>query len=136
MTVSPPTGHDSRTFAIIGAAMEVHRTLGSGFLEAVYREALGIEFSLRGIPFTREVPCSVTYKDHLLGGHYRVDFVCFDEVLVEIKARAGIGMGDQAQVINYLASTGQTLALLLNFGSQRLEHRRLILTRHWPGHQP
>lgn len=136
MTVSSPTGPDGRTFAIIGAAMEVHRTLGCGFLEAVYRDALGIEFRLRGIPYVREVPCGVTYKDHLLNGQYRVDFVCFDEVLVEVKARAGIGMGDQAQVINYLASTRQPLALLLNFGSQRLEHRRIILTRPWPGHQP
>lgn len=118
---------DRRTFAIIGAALAVHRALGCGFLESIYRKALAIEFEQRGIPFEQEVPCRVTYKDVLLGS-YRIDFRCFSDVIVEVKARSATGPGDQAQVINYLAATGHSTALLLNFGTQRLEHRRLVLS--------
>lgn len=119
---------DSRTYAVIGAAMEVHRVMGSGYLEALFRQALSIEFELRDIPFQREVPCPVEYKGHQLGGVYRLDFVCFDTVVVEVKARSAIGPADHAQVISYLAASGQSLALLLNFGASRLEFRRFVLT--------
>jgi GxxExxY protein len=119
---------DRRTFEILGAAMAVHRTLGCGFLEAIYREALGIEFGLRRIPFEREVPYRVHYKGHRLGGSCRVDFLCFDAVIVEIKARSATGPADAAQVLNYLASSGHPIALLLNFGTARLDYRRYILT--------
>jgi GxxExxY protein len=121
--------NDSRTFAIIGAAMEVHRVLGSGFLEVFYRDALAIEFGLRVIPFETEVPCHVVYKTHPLRGHYRMDFVCFGSVVVEVKARFGVGAAEHAQVLSYLASTGHECGLLLNFGASKLEYRRFILTR-------
>ena len=129
MNVASPSDNDPRTFAIIGAAMTVHRILGSGFLEAIYRDALAIEFQLCEVPFTSEVACGVWYKGHQLRGHQRIDFVCFSEVVVEIKARSATGPGDQAQVLNYLAASGLSTGLLLNFGSQRLEYRRLISSR-------
>ena len=129
MTTNSTEPTDSRTFAIIGAAMEVHRVLGSGFLEVFYRDALAIEFGLRAIPFVAEAPCHVTYKTHPLRGHYRMDFVCFDSVVVELKARFGTGPAEQAQVLSYLAATGHQCGLLLNFGSAKLEYKRFILTK-------
>ncbi|MEZ5285426.1 MAG: GxxExxY protein [Vicinamibacterales bacterium] len=128
----PPTSGDSRTFAIIGAAMEVHRTLGCGLLESLYRDALCIEFELRHIPFATEVACAVDYKGHRLRGHYRIDFVCFSDVIVEVKARSATGAAEQAQVINYLAATSHETALLLNFGGPRLDYRRFILSGRQP----
>ncbi len=121
--------NDSRTFGIIGAAMEVHRVLGSGFLEVFYRDALVIEFGLRAIPFETDVPCRVIYKSHQLRGHYRMDFVCFGSIVVEVKARYGVGASEHAQVLSYLASTGHQCGLLLNFGASKLEYRRFILTK-------
>jgi GxxExxY protein len=115
------SGRDPRTFAIIGAAMTVHRILGCGFLESVYRDALAIGFDLCRIPFTPEV------KGHELRGQYRIDFVCFSKIVVEVKARSTTGAADQAQVINYLAAAGHQTALLLNFGAQRLDYKRFVL---------
>jgi GxxExxY protein len=129
MHTPTPNSGDDRTFGIIGAAMEVHRVLGSGFLEVLYRDALAIEFGLRQIPFEIEVPCCVKYKEHLLRGHYRIDFVCMRAVVVEVKARSTVGPAEHAQVLNYLAATGHQCALLLNFGGPRLEYRRFILTK-------
>src|SRR5262245_47210073 len=120
---------DSRTYAIIGAAMEVHRILGSGFLEIFYRDALAIEFGSRSIPFETEVPCNVVYKGHRLRGHYHMDFVCFGSVVVEVKARSAVGPAEQAQVLSYLASSEHQCALLLNFGTSRLAHHRFVLTK-------
>src|ERR1043165_1389431 len=94
---------DPQTYAIIGAAMEVHRQLGHGFLEAVYKEALAIEAGLRGIPFKREVLLSVIYKDRELACKYKADFLCYEEVVVEIKAQSvEISGSNRAQTINYL----------------------------------
>ena len=109
--------------------MEVHRVLGSGFLEVFYRDALAIEFGLRNIPFVAETPCPVAYKGHPLRGHYRMDFVCFGSVVVEVKARFGTGPAEQAQVLSYLASAGYQTGLLVNFGAARLEYKRFILTK-------
>ena len=77
---------DEQTFAIIGAAMSVHRELGHGFLEAVYQEALAMEFTYLGIPFAREVELPIVFRGHALHTGYRADFLCFDEVIVELKA--------------------------------------------------
>ena len=129
MTTNPTEPTDSRTFAIIGAAMEVHRVLGSGFLEVFYRDALAIEFGLRAIPFVAEAPCRVTDKGHPLRGHYRMDFVCFDSVVVELKARFGTGPAEHAQVLSYLAATGHQCGLLLNFGAAKLDYKRFVLTK-------
>jgi GxxExxY protein len=115
---------DPETYAIIGAAQEVHKTLGSGFLEAVYQEALAREFALREIPFRKEVEMPVLYKGEALPTHYRVDFVCFDGVLVELKALRALSGLEESQVINYLKACGLPKGLLINFGGGSLECKR------------
>ncbi len=119
---------DPRTYAIIGAAMEVHRQLGHGFLEGVYQEALAIEFENRKVPFAREVDLPVEYAGRVLKMNYRADFVCFGEVLVELKALGGLTNTERSQVINYLKVTGYEVGLLLNFGTSSLQQERLILS--------
>jgi len=117
---------DPETFAIIGAAMEVHRELGRGFLELVYQTALSLEFQERGIPFKAEVALPVRYKGKLLTCAYSADFVCFEDVIVETKAIAKLTGADEAQLINELKATGLHRGLLLNFGASSLEHKRLV----------
>ncbi len=129
MIMKALTENDPRTFAIIGAAMEVHKQLGCGFLEAVYQEALAIEFSKRDIPFRREVRLPIHYKGQLLSTAYCVDFICFDSVIVELKAVAQMTGTEESQVINYLKATGYEVGLLLNFGGRNLQHRRLVLSK-------
>jgi GxxExxY protein len=119
---------DWQTHAIIGAAMEVHRELGPGFLEAVYQQALAIEFSARAIPFASEVELPVYYKGKRLDCTYRADFVCYHEVIVELKALKAITGVEEAQVLNYLKATGLGRGLLLNFGSPRLEFKRFVFS--------
>ncbi len=118
--------YQEESYKIIGAAMEVHRQLGSGFLEAVYQEALAIEFKKREIPFEREQELTVYYKGKPLIKHYNADFVCYDKIIVETKALDEISGKDESQVINYLKATGFQLGLLINFGRQSLEYRRLV----------
>jgi len=113
------------TFAVIGAAMEVHGILGGGFLEAVYQAALERELELRNIPFQRQVHLPVTYKD-LLVGDYIADFVVENKLIVEIKSVSALNANHQAQAMHYLAATGYRLALLLNFGTSSLQQRRVI----------
>ena len=126
----PPDSEDRdpQTYAIIGAAMEVHSVLGHGFLEPVYQEALSVEFQQRGIPFRREVVLPVAYKGVLLECGYRADFICYDRVIVELKALSSIDGRESAQLINYLKATRIERGLLLNFGAVSLEHKRLVLT--------
>jgi GxxExxY protein len=118
---------DPQTFAIIGSAIEVHRELGSGFLEPVYQEALAIELRRRNVPFEREVSLAITYKDEPLRCVYRADFVCYGEVILELKALAAITTSDQAQLLNYLKATGLRRGLIINFGGQRIESKRMVL---------
>jgi GxxExxY protein len=119
---------DPRTYAIIGAAIEVHRQLGHGFLEAVYQEALEIELRNRHVPFQREAELAVSYKGTRLECSYRADFLCFDAVVVELKTVRALGSPEEAQIINYLRATGYQIGLLLNFGTLRLEHKRFVQT--------
>jgi len=122
------TQSDPRTYAIIGAAMEVHRLLGGGFLEPVYQEALEIELAKRSIPFLPQREFRVTYKGYELDAYYKPDLICFDEVVVELKALRRLSSTEEAQLLNYLKVTGLSVGLLLNFGSPSLEQRRFILT--------
>jgi len=117
---------DPETFAIIGAAMEVHRELGRGFLELVYQTALALEFQERGIPFKAEVALPIRYKGKLLTCAYRADFVCFENIIVETKAISQLTSADHSQLINELKATGLQRGLLLNFGASSLEHKRLV----------
>jgi len=107
--------------------MEVHRQLGSGFLEGVYQEALALELKNREIPFKRELMFPVTYKGCRLRTQYRPDFVCFDSVIVELKALSGLSSVEDSQLINYLKVTGYHTGLLLNFGTRSLQQRRFVL---------
>jgi GxxExxY protein len=123
---------DPGTYAVIGAAMEVHRVLGCGFLEAPYASALEIELQLRSIPVSREVLFPLTYKGRALAQSHRADFVCFNSIVVEVKAMRVISDIEHAQLINYLRASGLWRGLLLNFGSKRLSYRRLV---HGPNPQ-
>jgi len=118
---------DPQTYAIIGAAMEVHTRLGRGYLEPVYQEALAIELATREIPFAREVELPIRYKGELLACRYRADFVCYGEIIVELKALSALSGVEEAQVINYLKASGYQRALLINFGEASLRHKRLVL---------
>jgi GxxExxY protein len=117
---------DPETFAIIGAAMEVHRELGRGFLELVYQTALAVEFQERGIPFKAEVSLPIRYKGKLLICAYRADFVCFEDIIVEKKAISKLTSADDAQLLNELKATGLHRGLPLNFGAASLEQKRLV----------
>ena len=118
---------DSETYAIIGAAMEVHRELRHGLLKAVYQDALVVEFDGRGIPFEREKLLTVFYKGKALPSFFKADFACFNSVIVECKSQASIGGPEDAQVLNYLALTGLERAVLLNFGTASLQYKRFVL---------
>lgn len=117
---------DPRTYAIIGAAQQVHRELGPGFLERVYEEALCIELAERGIPFESQVELGVLYKGRLLNARYRADLLAFGAVLVELKANSSLGEADEAQLLHYLKASGLHVGLLLNFGASSLQQRRRV----------
>jgi len=117
---------DPETYAIIGAAMAVHGELGCGFLEAVYQEALEKEFRVSGVPYHREMELPVFYRGVRLTAFYRADFIVFGAVIVELKALKQLSGMEEAQAINYLKASGLNKALLLNFGSARLEYKRMV----------
>ena len=116
-------------FAIVGAAMEVHKELGPGFLEAVYQEALEIEFTLRGISFESQKELAVFYKGHRLKKTYAVDFLDYDKIVVEIKALDRLTSKEESQLLNYLKATGLEVGVLINFGAASLEWKRMVKTQ-------
>jgi len=117
---------DKRTYAIIGSAMEVHKELGCGFLEAVYQEALEREFTIQTIPYKSQPVVEISYKGKPLNKTYQPDFVCHGNIIVEIKAISGLSGTDEAQLINYLKATGFTVGLLINFGTKSLQYKRFV----------
>ena len=119
--------YQDETYKIIGAAIEVHKVLGCGFLEAVYQEALEKEFILQNIPFSREIVLPIYYKGQLLQKTYIADFVCFEKIIVELKSLSVLSSEHQAQVLNYLKATSYKIGLLINFGKRSLEYKRVIL---------
>ena len=119
---------DEKTYRIIGSAMEVHGELGCGFLEAVYQEALEREMANRAIPFQSQPMIEISYKGQPLNKTYQPDFVCFDGIIVEIKALSSLSGTEEAQIINYLKASGLEVGLLINFGSRSLEYKRIIYT--------
>ena len=110
---------------IIGAAIEVHKTLGPGFLEVVYENALACELRLREAPFAKQDPLKIFYKE-LEVGKYRPDLLVDGKIIVEVKALSSLVSAHEAQALNYLAATGLRLALLLNFGAPSLQFNRII----------
>lgn len=113
------------SYRIVGAAMEVHATLGPGFLEAVYAESLAHEFRLRELEFRREIPVTVWYK-RILVGDFKADFVVEKTILLELKAVACLNDAHKAQAHNYLAGAGLQLGMVINFGARQLEYKRVL----------
>ncbi len=116
-----------KTGQILHACMEVHRTLGPGFLESVYQEALETEFKLEGIPYEREKHLNVFYKNIDLGKNYYADFYCFDGIIVELKATTSLLKEHMSQVINYLKAANEEVGLLVNFGATSLKWERISI---------
>lgn len=119
------------SYKIVGAAMEVHKHIGCGFTEAVYQEAFENELYLQEIPFEREKVYEIVYKGIVLEKKFRADFVCFDKIIVEIKAVSELPNEYYSQVYNYLKASGLKLGLLINFGLPSLQYIRIPCTYKW-----
>ena len=117
---------DELTGKIITACMEVHNELGNGFLEPVYQEALEEEFKIQGIPYVREKLLPVMYKGKQLKKEYYADFVCYDDIIVELKAVSVLSKPHKAQVLNYINAANKEIGLLINFGETKLKWERII----------
>lgn len=119
--------YKDEVYAIAGAAIEVHRELGPGFLEAVYQEALELELQARNIPHEPQKQLRVSYKERLLEKYYVADFACYDCIMVEIKAEKQLTDIDEAQLLNQLKATKLRVGVLINFGSKgKLEWQRFV----------
>ena len=115
------------SYAIMGACFEVYKDKGCGFVEPVYQECLEIELLHRGIPFVAQHELDLFYRDVRLSHSYKPDFICFDKIIVEIKAARMLAAENRAQVMNYLKATGFALGLLINFGHfPLLESERIV----------
>jgi GxxExxY protein len=115
-------------YEIVGAALEVYYKLGRGFLEPVYQEAMELELNQRCIPFEAKKELFIRYKDHLLKKTYEPDFVCFGQVVVELKALDRLSSKEESQLLNYMRATSSRVGLLINFGSAiRLEWKRYVI---------
>ncbi len=119
---------ESETYEVLGACFEVYKEKGCGFLEAVYQECLAIEFPLRNIPTAQQVAIPLAYKGQQLAKSYVADFVCFEKVLVEIKAVSALTNEHRAQIQNYLHASGLKVGLLVNFGHfPKVQHERFVI---------
>ncbi|WP_043484064.1 GxxExxY protein [Geothrix fermentans] len=125
------SAEDELSGRVIGAAMRVHSSLGSGFSEAVYQNALALEMALEGIPFEREVKLEVRYRDELVGV-YRADLLVAGVLILELKAVQTILPEHEVQVVNYLTATGLERALLLNFGARSLQIKKKFRSPRQP----
>lgn len=115
-------------YEIIGAAMEVYWVLGQGFLEPLYQEALGIELTRRGLPFKAQQELAISYKGQVLDKRYVPDFVCYNQIIVELKAQVRLTGIDEGQLLNYMKMTKMRVGLLVNFGSRpKLEWKRYVM---------
>lgn len=114
------------SYRIIGSCMTVHKKLGSGFLDSVYMEAMEIQFNEDSIPCIKETKLRILYDDKLMDKYFKADFLCFDKIIVELKATPFIHSNDVAQVLNYLKATGLKLGILVNFGEKSLAYKRII----------
>ena len=119
--------YKEESYKTVGAAMEVHKQLGNGFLEAVYQEALSLEFEEQGVPFEKEKQIEIYYKDLLLEKKYRADFVCYDKIIIELKSVSTLTPEHESQILNYLNATEIRLWILINFGSKSLYFKRIVL---------
>ncbi len=119
--------HKQESYFIIGLCMEIHNTLGKGFSEAIYSEALEIELKLNGVPFEREKKFDVYYKDNLLSKKYYEDFVIDNKIILELKAIETISSSHVKQTLNYLAVSNLKLGLIINFGEDKLNYKRVVL---------
>ncbi len=118
------------SYAIIGGCFEVYKDKGCGFVEPVYQECLSIEFQHLDIPFVEQRELDLYYRERKLTHVYKPDFVCFDKIIIEIKAVQSLAAEHRAQVMNYLKATGFELGLLVNFGHfPKLEYERIVSTR-------
>ncbi|MBP6610263.1 MAG: GxxExxY protein [Paludibacter sp.] len=120
--------YKKETYDIIGAAMDVHRTLGSGFLESIYQEALEIELKFRNIPHVSQQPIEIWYKTQYLTKYFIADLLCYNQIIVELKAVSNITSVHEAQIINYLKATKKELGIIINFGTDCLEYKRYLNT--------
>ncbi len=120
--------YKEESYKIVGAAFKVYNNLGHGFLEAVYQEALEIEFKRQGIPYEREKELKINYDGVELKQTYKADFVCYGKIIVELKALSALEDAHRSQVYNYLRATGYKLGLLMNFGNtDELEKERIVI---------
>ncbi len=120
--------YKDESYKIMGACFEVYQTLGRGFLESVYQECLEIELSDRGISFVPQRELHIVYKERTLKQFYKADFVCYDKIIVEVKAISQLVDEHRAQTFNYLKATQMRLGILVNFGAHpKLEHHRIVL---------
>lgn len=113
-------------YSIVGVCMEVHRVLGHGFLEIVYKDAIQYELKNKSIPYDREKEYPVSYKEIILPHKFYADFVVYDKIILEVKAKDGLADEDIAQAINYCKVSGCKLSLLVNFGRSKLEVKRIV----------
>jgi GxxExxY protein len=118
--------YKEESYKIIGAAMEVHNELKNGFSEPVYQEALEKEFCQHGISYEREKVVNIYYKGEKLDKYYKADFICFEDIIVELKALSDLTGEHKSQLINYLKATNKPLGILINFGKPSLQYHRVI----------